>query len=62
MGGYILAWCGSRHGTVDGSCECGNEPSDTYNRGKLLPIFTIGRLSRMAQLFGVDESVSQSMG
>jgi hypothetical protein len=26
-GWFILDWCGSGQGLVEGSCECGNEPS-----------------------------------
>jgi hypothetical protein len=39
---------------VVGSCERGNDPSDSINNGKFLSSCTIGSFSRRAQLLAVS--------
>ena len=47
MWGYGMDRAGSRQGQVAGTCECGNELSDSIKWGELLDQLQTGQLLKM---------------
>jgi hypothetical protein len=60
MGWYALGRCGSGWGTVEGSCECGNEPAGSIQCWEVLecPLIVLisVQLISLTSCRGVDSS------